>query len=228
MDNRVETVTVTADNPIVRVRPFVPCIQIEWMISKRCNFDCSYCPPIWHDKTSKDLSLEELKNAWLKIIHITQHKQDQKIHLSILGGEPTLNKNLLTFLKWIKENYNHRVDSIGLITNGSASNALYIELVKYCNWITFSTHSEFMNERKFFLNVLKAYKHSKKTNCMIMVNLMQESWYNTRIKKYQDFLNRLDIKNYEHKIRYSEGFNEFNGKRISIKPVKNSNKLKFK
>lgn len=226
MDNRVSSVTVTTGNPIVKVEPFTPCIQIEWMISKRCNFDCSYCPPRWHDKTSKDLTLEELKTAWIKIIKVTEHKP-QLINLSILGGEPSLNKNLLPFLKWVRENYSNNIGAIGTVTNGSAQSSFYTELVSYCNWVTFSTHSEFMNERKFFRNVIKAYKASKKTGSMIMVNLMQESWYNERIELYQKFLNKYNIANYMHQIEYSEGFNQFDGKRAEVRPVKLTKKMKF-
>ncbi len=225
--NLVSSATVTKHNPIVKVRPYVPCLQIEWMISKRCNFDCSYCPPIWHDKTSKDLTLDELKNAWLKIIKVSEHKTEQKIHLTILGGEPSLNKNLLPFLQWARNNFSDRIGQIGTITNGSANSNFYTELVSYCDWVTFSTHSEFMNERKFFRNVIKAHRASKKKNAMVMVNLMQESWFNERIHLYQKFLNKFNIANYMHQIEYNEGFNEFNGKRADVKPVKLIKKMKF-
>lgn len=220
----VTQVEVTENNPIVRIRPYQPTMQIEWMISKRCNFACSYCPPIWHDKTSPQLTLDQLKAAWEKIIKITAHKTDQKIHLTIIGGEPTLNKDLLPFLKWVNENYSNRIGEIGIVTNGSANSNLYIELVKYCNWITFSTHSEYMNEKKFFRNVVRAHKHSKHKKCMVMVNLMLESWYNNRINVYQEFLNKFGIANYKHQIHYGEGFNEFDGKRTEVRFHKNFKK----
>lgn len=228
MNEYVNEVEVTDLNPIVEVGPVEPHFQIEWTIGKRCNYDCSYCPPIWHDKTSKDLTFDELKSAWLKIIDVTAHKPEQKIYLSILGGEPSLNKNLLPFLKWVRENYSSKVGEIGTVSNGSASSKFYIELTKYCNWVTFSTHSEFINEKKFFRNVLRAAKHSKITNCMIMVNLMQEHWNVDRVNQYKEFLNKFQIKNYAHPVYYGEGFNEFGGKRIDIKPVRDSNKVKFK
>ena len=38
-------------------------VRIEWNLSKRCNYDCSYCPPEIHDHSSPHTDIEILKNT---------------------------------------------------------------------------------------------------------------------------------------------------------------------
>lgn len=192
-------VTVDENNPIVKVEPYKKSFIIHWLIGNRCNFNCSYCPDMWHSLHSKDKSLEEMQEAWNKIFSINKGKFDI-FDLSFLGGENTLNKNFLPFIKWLHDNYKDYISNLGMITNGTASIDYYKEIMQYLNWITFSTHSEFMNEYKFFNTVLEVYKISKSVNCHVKVNIMNEPWHKNRILEYKEFLNSNDIDNYIHPI----------------------------
>lgn len=190
---------VSQHNQIIEVRPYKESFAVHWLMTRRCNFDCSYCPDIYHDRSATDHSLHQLQQAWFKILESTKHISSVKFSVSLLGGEPTLNPDFIPFVKWLKQKYQDQITELGVITNGSASENVYRELVQICNWITFSTHSEFMSESKFFRNVLLAHKAAN-TNCMISVNIMDEPWHAARNTDYKNFLDKHNIKYYVHPI----------------------------
>jgi organic radical activating enzyme len=215
--NLVTEVIVTDTNPIVQIHEYDLSITVNWFIGSRCNFDCSYCPDKWHDKTSSHWPIDKLQAAWKKIL-ISNPKKDVKYHVFILGGEPTLNKDFLPFLKWLTSNFGHILADVGVITNGTASLKYYEEMINYCTWVTFSTHSEFMNEKKFFNTVIKIDQLAKLKNCMINVNIMDEPWHRDRNKEYQTFLTQQGIVSYIHPIYdYQENKPQF--------PVKVTNRM---
>ena len=37
--------------------------QITWDLGRRCNYDCSYCPPHRHDNFSRHATFDELKSS---------------------------------------------------------------------------------------------------------------------------------------------------------------------
>lgn len=214
-----QQLTVTPTNKIISIRPFKENFQIHWLIGTRCNYSCSYCPPEWNSKTDKHLTYEQLTAAWEKIVKSTEHIKLVTYDLCIMGGEPTLNKNLLPFLKWLKESFNDKLDNVGIITNGTATKQYYKELLQYCKWITFSTHSEFMNEKKFFDMLIYIHNESKQTDCRIHVNLMEEEWHLDRNLEYENLLQHYNISYQKHKI-----VKVTNNKHL---PVKNINWINF-
>jgi MoaA/NifB/PqqE/SkfB family radical SAM enzyme len=216
-------VSVTKLNPITNIDPFNKSFHVLWLIDKRCNFDCSYCPDKWHSKPEEEpVSLETMKSAWKKIIKATEGHQFKTYDICLQGGEPTINKDFLPFVTWLDENYSDRISNIGSITNGTASVSYYKKLIKRLNWVTFSVHTEFMNEKKFFDTVLKVDRLSKLNNkrCLVNVNIMNELWNLERVKKYQSFLNKHDILNYLHPIHdFRENKKQY--------PIKLTNKFNF-
>lgn len=190
---------VSQQNPIIKVQPFQKAFAVHWLMTKRCNFDCSYCPDIYHDRSAKDHSLAQLQQAWLKIVDSTKHIDSVRYAVSLLGGEPTLNPDFMPFLKWLKQEFSKQIVELGVITNGSANEAIYLEMVGFCDWITFSTHSEFMSEKKFFRNVLATHKAAG-SKCLIAVNIMEEPWHQERNLDYKNFLDKHGIQYYLHPI----------------------------
>lgn len=194
-----KVVTVDSNNPIVRIEPYQKSFVVHWLIGNRCNYNCSYCPDMWHSYNSKDKSLNELQTSWLRILEVN-HSEYKKYDIGFLGGENTLNKDFLPFVRWLNHEYKDIITNLGFITNGTASIRYYSEIIKYCDWITFSTHSEFINEDKFFTTLLKVNKISKSVKCNIKVNIMDEPWHTERTKEYKKFLDKLNIDNYIHPI----------------------------
>ena len=215
------------DKKIIRVEPTNPAFTVNWNIGIRCNFDCMYCPEMYHNTTDKDLTLVELQTYWKNIVEKTQHI-GLKYKLTFTGGEVTINKKFMPFLLWLNENYKDIINECGFTTNGSANKKYYLEAISIdiITFITFSTHSEFFNEQKFFNTVLEVNKKRKQINLQkqtakrINVNIMDEYWNKDKSKIYQDFLTRKGIDNtkniifYEFQTRNTVKFNpnkkEFN------------------
>jgi MoaA/NifB/PqqE/SkfB family radical SAM enzyme len=210
-----------ADKKIIRVEPTNPLFSVNWNIGIRCNFDCMYCPEIYHNTTDKDLTLVELQTYWKNIVEKTQHI-GLKYKLTFTGGEVTINKNFLPFLIWLDKNYKEQISECGFTTNGSASKRYYLDAIdiSIISYISFSTHSEFFNEKKFFDTVIEVNKKSYRLKKSIHVNIMNEFWNEEKSKIYSDFLTKRKINNsinviyYTYKIRDTVRFNpntkEFN------------------
>ena len=194
-------------NKIISVRPAQEQFSITWMLGSRCNYDCMYCPSDLHDKTSQSLALEVLKESWQKIHKKTQHS-NLPYKLSFTGGEVTANKNFLPFTKWLRSEYSD-VSMILLTTNGSASLNYYQRLTNYVEAISFSTHSEHMNEQEFFHKVEKINNIMIRPTKSVHVNIMDEFWNKDRIPKYQNWLAARGISHSVNQIGYSSQTRSF-------------------
>ena len=65
-------------------------IRIEWNLSKRCNYDCSYCPPEIHDHSSPHTDIDILKNAIDRLSRI-----NKPVRISFTGGEPCVHPKFI-------------------------------------------------------------------------------------------------------------------------------------
>ena len=74
--------------------------HFNWYITKRCNYECSYCSDMLHDKTSKLPTLEELKTA---ANNIFENIPPELCFFDFTGGEPCLIKDFVPFLQWLKD-----------------------------------------------------------------------------------------------------------------------------
>lgn len=188
---------------VIRVEPVNDVMSITWMLGKRCNYDCMYCPTALHDSTSSHLTLEELQQVWKSIVEKSA-RFGLKYKLSFTGGEATSNKHLVPFLTWLRAQYNDMLFGVLLTTNGSATTSYYKRLFALVDNISFSTHSEFINEKKFF-NTVIALKESLPESKFIHVNIMDEFWNKDRISKYTDLLTANNISHSVNVIDYSRG-----------------------
>ena len=179
---------------IIKIHPVPKRFVVTWMLGSRCNYDCMYCPAELHDKTSISLSLVEMQTAWKNIYNKT-HKQGLEYKISFTGGELTANKNFLPLLEWLRTNYPEVVQII-TTTNGSASLGYYKKLSQHVEGLSFSTHSEFFDEQKFFDKAVAVHQLMAANNKMLHVNIMNEYWNQDRILLYKEFLEK-------HKVNYS-------------------------
>ena len=126
--------------------------------------------------------------------------------IGITGGEPTSNKNFLPFIQWLRNEYNN-VAMVFVTTNGSASLRYYTKLCDMIEGISFSTHSEHMNEQEFFSKVEHLDKLMIRPKKSLHVNIMDEPWNQDRIRIYKQWLDNRGISNtinaidFTHRIR---------------------------
>lgn len=190
------------DVKVVKVTPIENVFSISWMVTSRCNYDCMYCTPEFHDQTSKPIDLTQLQQYWINIFEKTKHK-NLKYKISFTGGEITVVKDFIKFLKWLDTEYKEYIDSILCTTNGSASLTYYQRLFKYAGHVTFSFHSEHANEQKFFDKII-ALKQILPSEKILHVNIMNEFWNTDRIPLYRELLEKNSIYYSVNEIYYNK------------------------
>lgn len=188
-------------NRIVSVTPSENYFSITWKLSIRCNYDCMYCPSKWHNNTDQHHTLEALQTAWLKIYERSRHL-NLPYKISFTGGEVTSNKNFLPFVKWLRLNYNEHIFQLLITTNGSATFNYYAKLFEVIDNISFSVHSEHINEKRFFDTIIKLHTLIDSSR-FLHVNIMNEFWNQDRIKKYKEILDNHSISYNINEIDYS-------------------------
>lgn len=183
---------------------------IEYMLGNLCNHKCSYCFPGSNegDHPWPDVNLA-IKNLSILFDHYKKHGKN-KFVIYLIGGEPTLWKDLPKFCNYFKLHYNCRID---IATNGSRSLRWWDKNAKCFDSIQISVHREFGNikhlsnvsdllySKNVYLstNVLMDYKdfeyckeivetlkRSKKRFPIIVktVSINGQTFYNNEQKKY--------------------------------------------
>lgn len=168
-------------------------LTINWNLTKRCNYDCSYCSPFVHDAVSPFVDFNNVENFISQCSTWCNH--DRKIKWGFTGGEPFLDPSFLNILKRI---HNQTfTEQINTTTNGSLPLSTYIEGSKYLNGITFSLHFDRTDEEiNKTIDTIIALKSA--SNCWISVNVMFLSGNTDRILETVD---RLDKNNVSYIVR---------------------------
>lgn len=180
---------------LIAVNPSEDSFSITWAISPRCNYECSYCPPRLHDKTSAYKDLEELQTIWRRIVNNTSHR-NKRYKISFTGGEVTVNPDFVPFLKWLQEEYHDLISNVGFTTNGSANLKVYLRAIEFVNYITFSSHFEYANESKLRSNILSTHRRSKILGKNVFVNIMEED----QIESVQSLKSFCEENNIPHSL----------------------------
>jgi MoaA/NifB/PqqE/SkfB family radical SAM enzyme len=141
-----------------------------------------------------------MKTVWQNIYQKTNN-QNLPYKISFSGGEVTANKNFLPLIEWIRNNYND-VTMIVITTNGSASTGYYLKLAEYVEAISFSTHSEFMDEDKFFITAKELNKVMVRPTKSFHVNIMDEFWNREGIERYKKILEENNISYSVNEVEY--------------------------
>jgi len=186
---------------IVRVEPAENYFSLSWRVGIRCNYDCMYCSPAWHNNTDSFHSLEDLQRAWIEIFDKTKFRE-LPYKILFTGGELTANKNFLPFVVWLKENYSKHLYKLIATTNGSASLSYYEKMFHSVDNITFSVHSEHIDEQRFFDMIVKL-NQTLPADKFLHVAIMNEFWNQERIKMYTSLLSEHQISHSINEIDYS-------------------------
>ena len=156
----------TTDNTIYQ--------EVHFHIGRRCNFDCSYCPPTVHDNVSPHTSIEKFK----QVLNLIEPYILKNRKLFITGGEPTLNPLLVKMIQYGKElNYMVRIN-----TNGTASLTKLIKLAQLDAYLLVTFHDGFSNEKL----MSKIGKVALIPNIKILVKIMskEDSEFSQLVRSY--------------------------------------------
>jgi|TARA_B100000780_G_C21110925_1_gene448928 sulfatase maturation enzyme AslB (radical SAM superfamily) len=127
-----------------------PEFAINWNIGKRCNYDCSYCPPAVHDNFSPHLGIKSFKTAFDKIY---KHANGQLLQITFTGGEPTVNPDYYDIVSYAVEHGTKVITN----TNGTGSFSKLAKLQK-AGGLHISVHTEFYQPEKLAKKIEKLSK----------------------------------------------------------------------
>lgn len=140
-------------------------LRIEYMLGNFCNYKCKYCFPgsnegdqHWPDIAVVKKNLSHLLNQYKKI-----GKSEFLFYL--IGGEPTVWKELPEFCKYFKENYS---SIIHISTNGSRSFNWWKENFIHFDQIDISVHHEYAKIEHIKNISDLIYENEVYVNCDVM------------------------------------------------------------
>ena len=153
--------------------------RVHWRIGNFCNYDCSYCKPIF--KNGGTDSFVPLELAKQVVDGIIEQLPDRDISFYFSGGEPTAHPNFLELIDYT----NSKNCMSGLITNGSRSVSFHRQLAeRLSNIITFTFHAESTKPQRFFENIAVYPKASS----IILVPMNEDHW-DTCVEVFEKLFN---------------------------------------
>jgi organic radical activating enzyme len=118
-------------------------LRIELFLSNFCNYKCWYCFPGSNEGTHRWPNLEPLmSNLSFLLNHYKNNAMKKRFHLHIIGGEPTLWKDLEIFIKHFKENYNCKITTS---TNASRTLRWWDEHGQHFDEVLLSCHHQYVD-----------------------------------------------------------------------------------
>jgi MoaA/NifB/PqqE/SkfB family radical SAM enzyme len=161
-----------------------------------------YCPTELHDNTSGHPDLDRLKTAWQSLYQKTKDQQ-LPYKISFTGGEVTANKSFLPLIEYLTTG-EFDIGQLIITTNGSASLNYYKKLARLVDAISFSTHSEHIEEKTFFSKVLAIDSMMIRPEKSFHLNIMNEFWNQDRIQLYRAWCEQRNISYSINPIDYDE------------------------
>jgi glycosyltransferase involved in cell wall biosynthesis/MoaA/NifB/PqqE/SkfB family radical SAM enzyme len=127
-------------------------VNINWVVTRKCNYTCSYCRVYNNNDKFKPLSY--FKNAVGQITNLKKNKYK----ITLTGGEPTIFPEFVAFLKYLFEKLGKNL-KLTIISNLGRTPRFFNELAEQLNGyeeqISFvaSYHFEFADKNIFLENV---------------------------------------------------------------------------
>ncbi len=181
--------------------------QITWDLGRRCNYDCSYCPVTRHDNFSPHASLDELKNSvnfvYSYIDLYMQYRKEDRASISFTGGEPTVNPNFISFVQYLREEYESKYagrwqNALTLTTNGAMSKKMAQAVIDNLSHVTVSYHAESNQKLKDQVkDRILQFRQAEIDNpaaFRINVNVMFHAEYFDECVKLCEFLDEHEVK----------------------------------
>jgi len=159
-------------------------LTVTWDVGRRCNYDCTYCPPHRHDNFSPHASLETLKKTGQFIFDYANlmmpYKRNRGVNINFTGGEPTNNPNFLAFGEWLRKTWEEKYkDNYGMnltiTSNGAFGKKMADSICENYGFMTISYHAEAHASLK--KQVIDNMYYLTEKNFPIKVNVMFHAEY---------------------------------------------------
>ena len=137
-------------------------VEVEWDITQRCNYSCSYCES--YDNT-QPFYFKSLDSYITVFSYIKEYFGNKRIKLSFLGGEPTLYKDWPELMNWLNDNG----FKPHLTTNLAVPVEKYIHrLDNLPPFISASFHPEYADKIEFTRNIIALEKRNLLQNVNVL------------------------------------------------------------
>ena len=125
---------------------------IDWLLTLKCNYDCSYCGSLGHDNSTQHPPMEKCITMLKQLYQYTDVMMHYKKNsfkdaiLNIYGGEALYHPDIEKILIETTREYEKYSDRWGLrrriTTNATATETLWRVVCEHIEGITFSYHSQ--------------------------------------------------------------------------------------
>lgn len=176
--------------------------KIEWNLGKRCNLDCTYCPPEIHDNFSPHTNIQILFDTVDKIAKIPNAR------ISFTGGEPCVHPQFEQLVEYARS----KIKWLSVTTNATRSAEFYARLP--VDNIVFSLHME-DPKWEWRLSTIVEFETEYNFKPSYHVNLMAHQDYMKEVRKAAYYLDIRGIEFVVRRIRWSEKHDWFNDMKYS-------------
>jgi MoaA/NifB/PqqE/SkfB family radical SAM enzyme len=131
---------------IVSTSPYFQ-VEVEWMITQRCNYSCTYCSSYDNNVPFLFKSMEQYKEGFS---YLSKYFGNRTIKLDFLGGEPMLFKKWYELVNYISEvNYIPKITTNLSVPANTYADKLNPNIGRF---ITATWHPEFADTEQFEKN----------------------------------------------------------------------------
>ena len=177
--------------------------QINWILLWKCNFRCIYCDTYLNTNALEYQSFERIKSVFDKLVEQLQ-KDNDRINLTITGGEPSIYPNFFDIVKYVAE----KIDSLTICTNLSFDVKKFYDLCKdYQEKINIhpTFHPSCMEIEKFMTNITIIKPFLQRS----IVNVVCDKYNMKEMDSIVQQLNDKNVKvNTTEKIKKTEDIKE--------------------
>lgn len=165
-------------------------IDITFMITNKCNYNCKYCIEKIPQEKAKVQNLD-LQKMTQFIYNYKNAYPNNKINVRIYGGEPTLHSSLFDFCKQL--NSISEIQIVEIFTNFSASCDIFCDLLKLEKLHLFTSYHTncIMSENDYLEKLYKVCNitnASEKITCNIMLENNNKDFQSKTYKLYKQLI----------------------------------------
>jgi molybdenum cofactor biosynthesis enzyme MoaA len=155
---------------------------VDWILTLKCNLDCSYCGPEGHDNSTSHPPLDRCKKSVDFMLAYTDLYMRYKVKgikhtiLNVLGGESLHHPNIVEILAYIKQKHSEQEYqwplTLTCTSNVIVSSKKLQQVTSLIDEFTTSFHAEATEKQhtQFKKNLLSIKQVGKRLKCIIVMH----------------------------------------------------------